>query len=267
MAAAPLAYTVEAYNTAKAHENKIHDDAVARGLGFAGGLVPGVEIYGYMTHLPVARWGRAWLERGMAECRFTRPIYEGDIVAVRATETVERLELAVESRGIACAGGWAALTPAPTTPPAIAGFRRVPERAFRPAADDISLAPDTWLGIEPVQVTPELAAEYIAGVRETATLYADAGLVHPVTVLRLCNLALTRNVVLGPWIHVGSTVQNLAAARFGDALGIRARVSANYQRKGHRFVELDALVLANDVTPIARISHVAIYRPRQLEAR
>src|SRR6516165_3838286 len=63
-------YRVEAFNTAKASENKIHDDAVARRFGFGGGLVPGGDVYAYMAHQPVARWGRAWLERGAAECRF-----------------------------------------------------------------------------------------------------------------------------------------------------------------------------------------------------
>jgi hypothetical protein len=50
-------YQVEAFNTAAQSENKIHDDAVARRFGFKGGLVPGVEVYAYMTHVPVARWG------------------------------------------------------------------------------------------------------------------------------------------------------------------------------------------------------------------
>ena len=54
---------VSAYNTATASDNKIHNDFVARRFGFLGGLVPGVEIYAYMVHMPVARWGRAWLER------------------------------------------------------------------------------------------------------------------------------------------------------------------------------------------------------------
>jgi hypothetical protein len=266
MASASLAYSVEAYNTAKAHENKIHDDAVARRFGFAGGLVPGVEVYGYMTHLPVARWGRAWLERGAAECRFTKPIYEGEIVAARASEAAERLEITVETRGEVCASGRATLPREAVAPPALAAFPRVAERAARPPADEDSLAPDTWLGIEPLRFTPELAGEYLAGVRETLPLYAQAGLVHPAAVLRLCNLVLTRNVVLGPWIHVGSKVQNLAAARVGDALEVRARVGANYQHKGHWFVELDALVLANDATPVARVGHTAIYRPRQVDA-
>ena len=62
-------YRVSAYNTAKASENKIHDDATARRFGFSGGLVGGVHVYAYMTHLPVARWGRAWLERGTGDCK------------------------------------------------------------------------------------------------------------------------------------------------------------------------------------------------------
>jgi hypothetical protein len=41
-------------------------------------------------------------------------------------------------------------------------------------------------------------------------------------------------------------------------------VTQNYERKGHKFVEVDALVLANERTPLARVTHTAIYRPRQL---
>ena len=44
--------------------------------------MPGVDVYAYMTHLPVQRWGRAWLERGTAECRFLKPIYDGDTAIV-----------------------------------------------------------------------------------------------------------------------------------------------------------------------------------------
>jgi len=46
--------TVRANNTSSASENKIHDDSVARQYGFSGGLVPGVDIYAYMTHPVVA---------------------------------------------------------------------------------------------------------------------------------------------------------------------------------------------------------------------
>src|ERR1041385_6437552 len=86
-------YHVSAYNTAKASENKIHDDATARRFGFTGGLVGGVHVYAYMTHLPVAHWGRAWLERGTGDCKFSKPVYEGDIAEIVADETADGLAL------------------------------------------------------------------------------------------------------------------------------------------------------------------------------
>jgi hypothetical protein len=124
----------------------------------------------------------------------------------------------------------------------------------------------TWLGIEPLIVTPELIAQYVADVRETLPLYQAEGLLHPVLVPHIGNFALNRNVTLGPWMHVGSQIQHYAAARLGDSLGVRARVTGNYEHKGHLFVDLDALIVANNKTPIARTGHISIYRPRQLAA-
>ena len=73
-------------------------------------------------------------------------------------------------------------------------------------------------------------------------------------------------MVLGPWIHVGSRIRHLGTARVGASLSVRAHVTANYEHKGHRFVDLDALVLADDIRPIAHLAHTAIYRPRQVIA-
>src|SRR6516225_4531300 len=105
-------YRVEAFNTAKASENKIHDDEVAKKFGFGGGLVPGVDVYAYMSHQPIERWGRAWLEHGTAECRFSKPVYDGDRVTVNAGESDDGIDIKLESRGVLCATGSAAL-PAP----------------------------------------------------------------------------------------------------------------------------------------------------------
>ncbi len=78
-------HRVSAYNTSKHSENKIHDDTVARKYGFSGGLVPGVDVLAYMLHMPVAKWGRAFLERGLIEARFVKPIYDGEIAEVSAS--------------------------------------------------------------------------------------------------------------------------------------------------------------------------------------
>jgi acyl dehydratase len=265
MTAADLApYRVVACNTAHDSENKIHDDQVARRFGFGGGLVPGVDVYGYMSHLPVLRWGCAWLERGTAECRFLKPVYDGDTATVTAREDDGGLAIAVESRGEVCATGRAALPEPP--PPALGDFRPVAQRRERPPADETSLAPASWLGLDPYPVTPEMAARYLAASRESAAIYAEQGLVHPRDILRSCNFVVSRNVLLGPWIHTASRIRHLGAVTIGSTLSVRARITANYQKNGHRFVEIDALVLAEERRPAAHVAHVAIYRPRQVAA-
>jgi acyl dehydratase len=258
-------YRVSAYNTAKASENKIHDDATARRFGFSGGLVGGVHVYAYMTHQPLARWGRAWLERGTGECRFSKPVYEGDVVEIVADETGDGLALSAVSRGELCATGSAAL-PASATAPPIQGFQPAtpPAQDARPAADERSLAVGRRLGMTPLTVTADYHAQDLSDTRETDPLYAAEGIVHPGTILRCCNWVLSHNVVLPAWMHVGSKVQNLGVAHVGDTLSARAHVMQNYVHKGHKFVEVDALVLANERTPLARVTHIAIYLPRQL---
>jgi acyl dehydratase len=266
MSAADLApYRVSAFNTAHDSENKIHDDATARRFGFGGGLVPGVDVYGYMTHLPVMRWGRAWLERGTAECRLFKPVYDGDTATVTAEPNGDALDLIVESRGEICARGQAALSEV-AAPPAIGDFREVPQRRERPAAGENSLAVGTWLGLDPYPVTAEMAARYLADSHESAVIYAAEGLIHPRDILRACNFVISRNVTLGPWIHTGSRIRHFAAASVGSTLSARARVTGNYEHKGHRFVEIDALVLADETRLVAQVAHIAIYQPRQVMA-
>ena len=258
-------YHVSAYNTAKASENKIHDDATARRFGFTGGLVGGVHVYAYMTHQPVAHWGRAWLERGTGDCRFGKPVYEGDIAEITAEETTDGLVLTVQSKGNLCAKGSAGL-PASVAAPSVSEFQAVtpPTHDARPAADESSLSEGRWLGMNPLTVTAEYQAQDLSDTRETDLLYAREGIVHPGTILRCCNWVLSHNVVLPAWMHVGSSVQNLGVAHVGDTLSARGRVTQNYVHKGHKFVVVDVLVLANERVPLARVTHTAIYLPRQL---
>jgi len=108
--AMPIApYRVSAYNTAKLSENKMHDDTVAKRFGFSGGLVPGVDVMAYMMHMPVAKWGRAFLERGLIEARFVKPVYDGETADVTAAENNGVLSIEVMSRGQLCATGTASL--------------------------------------------------------------------------------------------------------------------------------------------------------------
>ena len=260
-------YRVLAYNTAHASENKIHDDSVARRFGFTGALVPGVDVYAYMMHLPVERWGRAFLEHGAAECRFAAPVYDGEIAEIGGVakgEQGEAIDIEVTSQGARCASGSAHLpaksvAPSPDTFPA----GQPPSPEDRKEASEATLPVGGLLHARPLPVDREYASNYLRDVRETDGLYAREGLVHPGIVLRLCNMALLQSVRMGPWIHVGSAVRNHGFAIVGQTLTANGRVVGNYERKGHRFVEFDALVLADGVTPVASVRHTAIYRPRQ----
>src|SRR4030088_521434 len=105
-------YRVSAYNTSRHSENKMHDDKVAKLYGFSGGLVPGVDVMAYMMHLPVAKWGRAFLERGLIEARLVKPVYDGELTDVTGEESDGVLSIEVKIRGELCATGIASLPPA-----------------------------------------------------------------------------------------------------------------------------------------------------------
>jgi acyl dehydratase len=259
------AYRVEAYNTSKLSENKIHDDAVARRFGFSGGLVPGVDVMAYMMHLPVKKWGRAFLEHGLIEARFVKPVYDGEIADVAGEESDGVISIQVESRGELCATGTASL---PSSAPSllIGDYLEVAPVPERKPVNATSYEVGKWLGTAPRTWAGEAAAEYLSDIRERDSIYAREGLGHPGLLQRVMNKVLVDNAILGPWIHVGSRMQLLNAARMGDELTARARVTGNYEKKGHRFVELDALVVANGRTPIAHCRHVAIYQPREQAA-
>jgi len=258
-------YRVQAYNTAKLSENKMHDDTVAKRFGFSGGLVPGVDVMAYMMHLPVTKWGRAFLERGLIEARFVKPVYDGETVEITGEESAGVLAIQVESRGQLCATGSASL-PASAPLVSIADFRDTAPVSERKPVDAGSYELGKWLGTVPRAWAGEAANEYLSDMRERDPIYASEGLGHPGLVQRVMNRVLVDNAILGPWIHVGSRMQLLSAARSGDELTARAKVTGNYEKKGHRFVELDALVIANGRTPVAHCQHIAIYQPREQAA-
>jgi acyl dehydratase len=265
MTSAPETYRVSAYNTSKHSENKIHDDAVARRFGFSGGLVPGVDVLAYMLHLPVAKWGRDFLERGLIDTRFLKPVYDGEIANLTAVERDGALAIEVESKGELCASGSASL---PSSRPAFAlnDYSEVAAVAAREPVSANSYQVGQWLGTLPRGWAGEAAKQYLHDIRERDEIYVREGLGHPGLLQRMMNKVLVDNAILGPWIHVGSRMQLLSAANTGDELTARAKVTANYAKKGHRFVELDALVVANGRIPVAHCWHIAIYQPREQAA-
>lgn len=256
-------YGVNAFNTATESANKIHDDAVAKNLGFRGGLVPGVDVYAYLCHIPADAWGLDWLTRGTMTAKFASPVYDGDdveVVGVAAAQNVIELTL-TDSAGGYCASGAATLP---------ADARPAPEPADWPDApadgNRVKATPESLLAVPvgslDVGFHAEQATAYLDDIREPAPLFRSDGFAHPGWLLRYCNFVLTSTFELGPWIHVESTTQFFSPLHDGERLQTRARVTGVSERGGHRFVDLDILQLADATRPVARVAHRAIYQPR-----
>jgi acyl dehydratase len=261
-------YRIVARNTATESSNKIHEDAVARRYGFAGGLVPGVDVYAYMTHPPAEAWGLDWLARGSMRARFLTPVYEGERVVVLPSEVApppNGRRMALELRGTdgtVRATGEAQLPDDAPTVPNAGDWAPVGQVDEPPEASPVSLAPGTALALAPHRFHADQAAEYLTEIGESLPLYAGHGVAHPGWLLRDANRVLSANVRLGPWIHVESVAQHHGLVHDGDVVQARATVTREWERKGHRFVALDVGLLGGGDGLVARVVHTAIYRPR-----
>jgi acyl dehydratase len=256
-------YRVVARNTSVSSENKIHDDAVARRYGFRGGLVPGTTVYAYLTRAIVAAFGQEWLTRGRASLRLLKPVYDAEEIAVRAgfADGATLEVTAVNARDEACAVVRAAVPTAPPSPVDASAYPRADLPVERPPAERAVLERLSVLGSPSVLYDETTAAEYLDQVGEPGPMYREAAAcAHPGFCLQQANRALSQNVRLGPWIHVGSEVQHHGVGRIGDRIGARGRVGRLFEKKDHEFVELDVLIVADDERPIARVLHTAIYR-------
>lgn len=264
-------YRVRAHNASTASENKIHDDDVAKQYGFAGGLVPGVTDYAYMTRPMFETFGLSWLDRGSLSARFLTPIYEGEEVTVtavvsRADHTGVSVDVsALNPGGGVCATGVGSL---PAVAPAVPSLDAVPPGplfAGRPEASAETLAIGAVLGtIEKVFDEGTEYQQYLDDARERLPAYQGTAAVAPSGYLiREANRVLVQNVRLGPWIHVSSEVQHHGLVHQGDRVSTRARVVDLFERGGHKFVDLDVLMVANDHRAVMRVAHRAIWDVRK----
>ena len=263
-------YRASAKMPAEPSENKIHEDDLARAMGFRGGLVPGVTVYAWMTHPVVDALGPAWLERGTFSVRFAKPVYFGEeaivgaSVAARTEETVTLQTRVVNGHGDVCATATMGLPLGPTpAPPDVAAYPAAPLPAERPQVSRELLASRRVLGTPELLLDEPTAQAFLDKVGEPLPIYGGAtALAHPGMYLEQANRALSKNARVSPWIHVESEGRHLSVARVGERLEMRARVKSLFEGKGHEFVELDLLLVGDGTRPVASIRHVAIYQLR-----
>lgn len=271
-----------AINTAPESENRMHGDE-ARRFGFTSGLVPGVDVLAYLAHEGVARWGSPWLAGGRLQGRLDAPVYDGERVEMEVGQIADRLDVRVVGPDGGSARARATLSMIPSDPeaaasssdpaaptrleilvladPAAFAVASLPDPADRPPASRALLEPGTVLGTQRARFHAERAPAYLDEISETDRVFRGEGCAHPGWLLRFANWALSATVRLGPWIHVSSDAWFLACVRDEDELEVRAVVTDRFEARGHEFVDLRVLYLAEG-SPVALVDHRAIWQPR-----
>jgi hypothetical protein len=249
-------HAVVAFNTATESTNRMHDDAVAATFGFRGGLVPGVDVWAYLTRPCIDRWGVEFLEAGTMAVRFVLPVYDGERVLCRLGDegelTVTGPDGTVRAQGRARVGDLPSVRELATAD--------VPDPV--PPVEAHLLAPGTVLGTLTFHHRAGPAAQYLADVREDSDVYEGGAIAHPGFLARQANHVLSSSVRLGPWIHVSTRAHHRGMVRDGELVEVRGVVTDEREHKGHRFVDLDVEITA-DGRPVWSAAHTAIWRPRQ----
>jgi hypothetical protein len=251
-----------ARNYAVDHANKIHDPEFARSAGFRGGVVPGVDVYAYLTRLVLEQWGPTWLSSGGGEVRFVRPVCDGDELELEARLEADRT-LTVQAR---CGDEVRATLLAKIDQPLIESQpHQFPERALpdlRLKAHPMSFSPGQWLGSLSTSISTADAMRQLTEVGEPSSIYQRERVIHPGHLLRFADSLIAANVDLPPWMHVGSVVQHYGLVHWEDRISVRARVVQAFERKGHDFVQLDVVLLGENESPRLHVRpYTAIYRP------
>ena len=260
-------YDVVAKNYGADHANKIHSDEGAAKYGFAGGLVPGVGLYAYLTRPVADALGREWLERGAMSAKLIKPVYDGEKVQARATVVNnDPIELGLEllNQAELCAIGSAGL---PDSSPAIDPneyqFCAPPNGSQARTATIASFSIGDTLGS--LEFNLDLKGElsqFLDNVVERSPIYGSV--CHPAFWIAQANEILMRNIALGPWIHTASETRHYALAKDGEPLSLRGRVIDLYERRGHELIVVDLGLFGENGRPVAQIKHTAIIKLREV---
>lgn len=261
-------YSITAHNFSVNVENAIHNDGGARALGFTGGLVSGVTVYAYMTHVLAERFGSEAFAGTVQRVAFFGPVYEGDALRIVSEPgQPERLTPTVTVRALKRqdSGQDAAVAVWEMERKALPAGGPMPEWSPRPP--DAERPVIAWREIRPGHAfhgfawTPTLEdnGAWCRSVQDDLPLYSEGSRphCHPGWVLQQANFAFGRQFRMKPWIHVSSRMVWHEAIRAGDAVEVRAVPLDTWEKGGDKYVRL-RVVMASRGRPLLEVEHKAI---------
>lgn len=251
-------YKAIAENHARTSENRIHSNDVAARLGFRGALVPGVAVYGYMTHPLVELLDAQWLSQHATSVRFLKPAYEGDELRIELKTQDDKHEITcVGPRDELLAVMHSRLAPDLQAEGKSAVFGRAPVKHDRPEITWDTIDCERPLATWQWDANQEENAEYTSQVADFQTIYQD--FIHPHWALAIANRVLVREYLMPAWIHVGSEIEQYRPFKVGMQINVQAAAVEKWKKKGHEFVRL-AIHYEDSNGPLSVVQHTAIFR-------
>ncbi len=249
-------YRVRAQNFASEHENKIHSDEMAQRYGFQGALVPGVAVYGHLTHPLVEAYGERWLANGKCNVRLRKPAYDGDELIIELHETdTNGYVVTCDARGERLAEITGTWNESPPLRPD--SLNAAPKSNGRIPINWDSVVVNEPFPSWPWPTEADENWEYCFQIKDEQALYKE--LVHPHWLLSQANRVLTKEFVMPAWIHASSDITHHRAVRVGEELTVRAVPMEKWERKGHEFIRAYCLYERGDEVT-TEIEHTAIFK-------
>jgi len=255
-----------AYLDNEASRNVIHSPEEAKRLGYEGGLVTGVVVFGWAVPAVLEVLGDGWLSHGWTDYRFRRPVYEGDEVHAQIHELEPGMaDVEIMRQGEErCVVGGVGLGTA-------SWFEEIEDTGgLRPAEDAPESKPrlvevaDVPVGelIRPraVPVSLEEAGTLADRVRDQDPRWRGTGaLVHPHFVGSQMYQLLLHSYDQYPSMHYHSRIQQLAPITAGQTLTVTGRFVDATERNANRFLTIAGAIFGEDGAELFRIRYQTVF--------
>jgi hypothetical protein len=242
------------------YKGSVHDDEVARRMGYRAALVPGAFLYGHFSRVAVDLWGLPWIERGAMGATFRRPVYNGDEVSILCAQAEgDAIALSMTGRdGQVAAEGW--IRPpsaAPALPPN--AWPLLPVPVDRPQVASGAAPLGARGGTAGAVLTEVDILESRAAFDESHPIYAREGIAHPGLLMRRAMFEVNGSFRWpGPVVLTACEARHFAAFAAGQRLETSSVITETFERRGKHYVVTEELLLA-DGQPAAAFRRTQLY--------
>jgi acyl dehydratase len=229
----------------------IHSDETARGLGFAGGFVPGVMLYAHVV-AALLNQGVDWLRTGSVGYRFRRPVYDGEEVLFTVDAEHPAFTISSPDGSDARALGRLEVTDLP--PEVGRAVPVTPERTALGGANQIGVPLQITATIDQDRAAAAIASSGDYAWQENSRTLLPVGLwLNPINLLRTYyDSAVT--------IHYAGRVWHHSPVYLGETVVKRGHITGFEERKGNQIVSFVVAIETDDGRPVATVEHQSVYK-------